>query len=583
MPSPFDDLLRSAFQLHQSGQLPHAENIYRHILQHEPTHPDALHLLGVIALASKDYDSAIDHIRRALFLKPDFAPAHHNLALALQAKGQLDHAIDAFRQAVALSPASWEFQANLGVALRQSGAVDDAIAALQRAIQLSPNSAAAYTNLGLAFMDKGLLDKSISAHRRAISLDPNSHQAHNNLGIALKNAGQLDAAIDSYQNALALDLNFADAHFNLGQALLDHANPNAAIASFQRAIDLNPAHTAAINNLALAHFRAGHYDQARTGLTKVLSLNPNHANGHWNLGALLLLHGRFEQGWKEYEWRHQSPDAVASPRHFPQPQWTGHQDLKDKIILLHAEQGLGDAIQFIRYADMVAHLGAKVLVECPPPLLRLFQSIPAIHHLFPRGQPLPPFDFHRSLLSLPLAFHTTLQTIPATIPYLTAPQSPPLPHDHLNVGLCWAGNPLHKNDPQRSIPPSFFSPLSSLKSIQFHSLQKPRDNAPPFPFPLLDQTNHWHDLADTASLIAQLDLVITVDTSIAHLAGALGKKVWSLLPYVPDWRWLLTRDDSPWYPTMKLFRQPTSNDWKSVIHNVLKELNRQITPIRIQI
>jgi hypothetical protein len=309
-----------------------------------------------------------------------------------------------------------------------------------------------------------------------------------------------------------------------------------------------------------------------------VSLRTDYAEAHWNLALTLLLNSNLPEGWREFEWRLKIPEIVA-PRDFSQPGWNGS-DLRGKTILVHDEQGFGDAIQFARYLPMVAERGGNIILGCARETAGLFQTMPAIGRVLTSGQPMPGFDAHVPLLSLPLMFGTTLSTIPAKVPYLTAPaegvenwrRKIGAGDGRVRVGLAWAGRPTHKNDPRRSMRLDQFAPLANIKSVCFYSLQKgeaARQSAsPPAGMQWVDWTDDLHDFADTAGLVANLDLVICVDTAVAHLAGAMGKPVWVLLPFVPDWRWLLNRDDSPWYPTMRLFRQSTAGDWDGVIQRV---------------
>jgi hypothetical protein len=314
---------------------------------------------------------------------------------------------------------------------------------------------------------------------------------------------------------------------------------------------------------------------------KALQIDPHYPEAHCNMSFVYLLTGNFEEGWKEYEWRRRLKGSVQ--REFSQPLWDGS-DIHGKTILLYAEQGFGDTIQFIRYIPFVAQKNAIVLVECQDELASVIQDIEGVNRVFVFGEQLPEFDVHCPLLSLPLVFDTTLETIPAEVPYIKADSilvqrwKNKLKHDNskLKIGLSWAGRPTHKRDRQRSISFDTFSPLLQINEVTFYSLQKGeaagQAKNPTKGMKLIDYTDEMRDFSDTAAFIENLDLIISVDTAVAHLAGALGKPVWTLLPFAPDWRWMLHREDSPWYPTMRLFRQPSPGDWGSVINNVLRNL-----------
>jgi tetratricopeptide (TPR) repeat protein len=535
----------------QSGQIREADNLYRQILRIDPAHAGAMHYLGLAAHQQQNNDLAIDLIGKAIALNPRVAEAHNSLGVALLANGRVDQAIAAFEKAITLKSNLASAHYNLGNALNQAGKLDEAIAAYRTAITSNPKLRKAYLCLGDALMKQRQFAAAISAYRDAVSLDPSDAHAHSQLGDAMRNSERLDEAIAAYQNAVALNADLPEAYCNLGNCFRRMGEPDKAIDSYQQAI------------------------RAR----------PDYAQAHYNLGLLLLARGDFSAGWAEYEWRWKCEDFAAARRNFQQPQWEG-QTLNRRTILLHAEQGFGDAIQFIRYVPLVIERGGTVIVECRAELVRLFdmmaEQTPGGFQIVPRGQPLPPFDVHAPLLSLPRLFATTAATVPNALPYLHAdPRDAAKWRDllagyaELKVALVWSGHPGHKNDKQRSMSTELLMPLTRLPGIKFFSLQKraaTEDKAIVSQLNLVDWTEQLHDFADTAALIAHLDLVIAVDTAVVHLAGAMGKPVWTLLPFVPDWRWLAERTDSPWYPSMRLFRQPAKADWASVIDRVAQAL-----------
>ena len=350
-----------------------------------------------------------------------------------------------------------------------------------------------------------------------------------------------------------------------------------AISSHSTAIGLNPQLTEAYSNLGNAFTDFGKIDQAIAAYRQAISLKPDYAQVHWNLAIALLLKGDYAEGWCEYEWRWKCEDQSA--RRFTQPLWDGG-DLTGRTILLHAEQGFGDTLHFIRYAALVKDRGGRVIVECQQELIGLLKQLTSVTQWITRGQPLPPFDVHRPLLSLPFVFGTTLENIPQQTPPLQAPANRVEQWRHrvadksvvLKVGLAWAGNPHHKNDRNRSILLSQLMPLLEIPHIQFFSLQK---GASTDGTNLLNLTTELHDFNESAALISNLDLIISVDTSVVHLAAAMGKPTWVMLPFAPDWRWLQQRDDSPWYPSIRLFRQTRIGDWPGVIDQVAAELARR--------
>jgi hypothetical protein len=419
--------------------------------------------------------------------------------------------------------------------------------------------------------------------RQILSQNSNHPDALHLLGIVLGRQGKSTESIQSFRQALQLQPNSAQLHHNLGFALrLAGAHPTESMPHFQRAIQLNPNIPDAHNNLGISHKELLQLDAAEKCFEKAIQLNPNFVDAHWNLALVLLTRGDFPRGMGEYLWRKKRVLNPPLPV-IPQSPWTGD-DPRDKTILLYPEQGMGDAIQFVRYVPHLAPRAVGIILGAAPDLATLFQRSFPQTTVATVGSPNPPFNSNCSLLDLPLLFGTDLKTIPATIPYLTP--DPALVEkwartlgprtSRKRVALAWAGNPNHPNDRLRSLDPALLAPLAQIQGIDLYSLQKNRPTNPPN-LSLMDFTAQLKDFDETAALIQNLDLVIAVDTSVAHLAGALGKPTWLLLPYVPDWRWLLERSDSPWYPTMRLFRQPTLSDWPSVIAAVASAL-REFAP-----
>lgn len=415
-----------------------------------------------------------------------------------------------------------------------------------------PDNAIAMQYLGVISYQNEKHEEAAGLIKRAIEIQPAIPDFHNNLGLVFHAMGELGQAMECYRQAIALNANYAQAWNNLGLALEAGGRPAEAIPAYERAI----------------------------------ALQPEFAQAHWNLSLVLLAIGDFSRGWREYEWRLKTPELAGEAQRFPQPAWDGN-PLSGKTILLHPEQGFGDAIQFIRYVPRLTSLGGNIMVEVQPALKRLFAQIPGIERVIVKGEPLPHFDVHCPLLSLPFHFGATLDNLPAEVPYLSAdPHSAELwrqriPDTHgarMKIGLVWAGNPKHKNDRNRSIGLDQFNVLGDIPSLAFFSLQKGsganQAGQTALNFHVHDLMEYVEDFADTASLIGQLDLVLCVDTSVAHLAGAMGKPTWVLLPFASDWRWLQERSDSPWYPSMRLFRQRKIGDWGEVllrVHEALAE------------
>ncbi len=609
----FPETLAVALQHHEAGRLLQAAQLYHEILQQNPAQIDVLQLLGIIAAESDNYELAIECFTKALKVNPSIPDCYYNLGNVLQSQGRQEEAIVHYRQALRLNPNHIEAHNNLGHALAKQGNVEAAIASYQQSIALEPNSAELYSNLADALMMQNHFEEAITYYQQALTLQPNSAEVHNYLGVALqqkrieeatahyqqavnlepkapgahinlgnvlREQGQLQTAITHYRRAVTLDPHFPEAHYILGAALTEEGQLQMAILHYQRALALNPNYLDAYNNLGVALMEEGQLQSAITRYQQALALNPNSARVHYNLSLALLKSGDFQQGFAEHEWRWQTEDTPNRP--FFQPLWDGS-SLEGKTILLHGEQGLGDQIQFIRYVPLVAQYKGRIVVECSPPLARLFTTIVGISQIITRGESLPKFDVHAPLMSLPEILGTTLETIPATIPYLHPMASIPLgletsPNVRLKVGIVWGGNLRFKGDHKRSCTLSYFLKLLN-PNIAFFSLQKgPQVDeltklSPQVP--IQDLSSQLNDFADTASIVAQLDLIISVDTSVAHLAGALGKPTWVLLPFSPDWRWMLKRDDSPWYPTMRLFRQSHRGDWVGVFEQVKQALHNQ--------
>jgi tetratricopeptide (TPR) repeat protein/ADP-heptose:LPS heptosyltransferase len=606
---------------YQRGDLDSAIKYIRKELQVNPSNPDAYNNLGLAFLANKQLDEAITNFSRSLELNPRSPLAHYNLGLAFQEHGRPNEAISCYRKAVQFNPRFVEAYNNLGINLRTIGNLDEALTFYQKALQLNPGLANTYNNLGLLLQDKGNTDEAITYYQKALQLNPNLADAYNNIGNAYREKGQFDQAIIYCKKALQFNPNFADAYNNLGYALHEKEQFNDAISYYQKALKLNPQMADAYNNLGLALQRLGQTDEAITYYQKALSIDNNfsdaynnlglayHDKGqieealrqyqkalkikpdsvfpHWNMSLSLLLSGNFAEGWKEYEWRWKT--KYSMPRNFSQPLWDGT-DINGKTILLHGEQGFGDSIQFIRYAPLVAARGAQIIIECQKELVSLLKTAACVEQVIAHGDPLPEFDVHCPLMSLPLVFNTNPGTIPAQIPYLHADKKSvqrwkeKLLSDGPNVkiGLAWAGRPTHTMNRFRSLNLNTFAPLTRIHNADYYSLQKGNESEqainPPQRMRLINHTSDLIDFADTAALIQNLDLVISVDTAVAHLAGALGKPVWTLLPFSPDWRWMLKREDSPWYPTMRLFRQQKPGEWELVISKIMEALNRFLNP-----
>jgi tetratricopeptide (TPR) repeat protein len=574
--------LAEAMRHHGAGRLREAEALYRQVLAVEPTHAIALHHLGIVAHQTGRQEMGIELLRQTIKQRPDWPEAHSNLGNLLRGNGQFDEAITVCRRAIALKPDFAEAFNNLGFALQGKGQIDEAIGVLQRAIALNPNLAEAHNNLGNALKEKKQIREAVSCFRQGIALHPKSAEAHNNLGAVLSELGETLAAIAEFREAIALRPNYAIALNNLGCALKDLGQDEQAIAVFRQAIGHSSALAEGHSNLAGALGNLGRNEEAIAASREAIAQSPTLAAAHMSMGIALLSSGDFEQGWNEYEWRCRHEGFRVPERAHGQPVWDGS-PLEGRSLLIYTEQGLGDSIQFVRYLPLLIQQGSKVVIECQAEVERLVRLTGWDCQIVKRGEPLPHFDLHCPLLSLPRAFGTTLSNLPSEVPYLKADaedakmwQHRLAERDRLKVGLVWAGSAGHKNDRNRSMGLSQLGALRHVPGVRFFSLQKGelgvQYETEGAPLELINWTAELGDLADTAALISNLDLVIAVDTGVAHLAGALSKPVWVLLPAVADWRWLREGEDSPWYPTMRLFRQKSAGDWAGVVDRVAETL-----------
>jgi tetratricopeptide (TPR) repeat protein len=586
-------ILETGLRHHQAGHLAAARASYVHALKLQPRQADALHLLGLVAHQLGQHAVALETIGRAIEIEPNVALYRSSLGNALKALDHMDEAARAYADAIRLEPGFAEAQYNLGTVLTASGRTDDALAAYTAAISLKPDFAEAHAALGTGLLELGRLDEALAAYQRAIGCKPDYAEALANLGKTLQGLGRLDEALAAYAAAIRVGPDSAEAHSNRGNTLRALGRLDDAAAAHSTAIRLRPDFPEAHYNLGNTLTALGRRDEAIGAYNQAIHIRPDFVEAHVNLGMELLLSGDFARGWEEYEWRLLGASRHRASRPFSQPRWLG-EPLNGRRILLHAEQGLGDTIQFCRYAPLVAAArGGRVILEAPRPLLRLLSGLRGVTQLVAAGDPIPAFDVQCSLMSLPLAFRTRLDTIPAQIPYLTtSPDKAAYWRDRLGprarrrIGLVWSGGfradqpELHAVNERRNIPLRVIAQLNQ-PDIDFVSLQKGepaeselvalKDEVWPGGS-LINAAPDLDDFDDTAGLIAALDLVISVDTSTAHLAAAMGKPVWLLNRFDSCWRWLEHREDSPWYPTLRLFRQTTPGDWQGVIERVAAEL-----------
>lgn len=506
---------------------------------------------------------------------------HFSNGLKLQLEEKFEEAERFYELVLGEDPNHFDSLHHLGILYFQTGNFSLSAEFINKAILLNPNNAASYSNLGLTLQKLGRYEESVASFDLAIQIHPYYHEAFFNRGISLYDLGRFEEAVESYDKAILLKPDYVDAFTNKGASLYAMRRLEDAVESYDQAISINPRFADAYANLGIALHDLKRFDEAIAGYDRALSINPIYEVALWNKANALLLNGDYELGWHFYEWRWKIKDLGIQHGNFSQPVWSGAESLEGKTILIHCEQGLGDSIQFCRYAKLVKNLGAKVVFEVPSPLATLFRDLDGVDQLIEKGSPSPSFDFHCLLMSLPLAFKTHIATIPTPTSYLTSDaalreawklklgeKTKP------RVGIVWSGSTEHKNDKNRSLSlrqllkhlPLNYEYVSLQKEIRDTDMETLRESS------VKHFGDSLKDFTDTAALCCLMDLVISVDTSVAHLCGALGKKTLILLPYVPDWRWLLDRTDSPWYDSVQLYRQSIDRQWDSVLQQINTDL-----------
>jgi tetratricopeptide (TPR) repeat protein len=556
----------------------------------QPDYAEAHSNRGNTLRELRRYAEAVESCDRALALAPGFAEAHCNRGSALHALGRFDEALASFDRALALRPAYTDALCSRSASLHALKRYDEALAACDRTIALQPDYAQAHSNRGNTLREMRRYDEAVDACDRALALAPDFAESHCNRGSALHALQRFDEALASFDRALALQPAYADALCNRGAALHALKRYDEALAACDRAIALQPVHAQAHSNRGVVLQDLMRCQEALASYDRALALRPDFAGAHNNAALCRLLIGDYERGWRQHEWRWQTDQLASERRNFPQPLWLGSGELAGRTILLHAEQGFGDTLQFCRYVPLVAARGARVILEVQRPLQDLMRTLAGVAQVISRGELLRAFDLHCPLLSLPLALRTEVDTIPAHMPYLAAPEDKVRAwrdrldgHEKRRIGLVWAGNPrkelanCNRIDVLRSMEFAQLAPLFEVSDCEFYSLQKGDDAVSQLRDSVLrrhvvDWTDDLHDFSDTAALIENLDLVITVDTAVAHLAGALNKPIWLLNRYNTCWRWLLDREGSPWYPTARLFRQDAGRQWDGVVARVCAAL-----------
>ena len=566
------------------GQFEQSEACFRRALQLNPNDPQVFYNLAALSNLRGEKSAAIDHYRRAVQLQPQFAEAHYNLGNLLVESERWAEAEQTFAAALASKPNHFKALTCLAQVESRLGKHALCEANWRHAIERDPRNAELHFQLGSELQSQGKLAAAVESLRLAVLYEPRHSEAQNNLGCAYRALQQIQQAEQCFRLAIAAMPDSPQAHYNLGGILYELGQLDEAVASHRRALELRPHDLATRNNLGNLLYELGHLDESLVHLEQTLSVDSELPSAHYNRALVWLSQGRMPEGWAEYEWRWRCLDPA--PQRLNEPLWDGTPQ-PDKKLLLQSEQGLGDTIQFIRYLPLVRKLCPQTVVQIQPALLPLLEQS-GITGLIPHTAPLPPIDLQMPLASLPWVFGTTLETIPLDIPYLHA-STPLIDHwrerlaqySGLKVGIAWQGSRTYRGDRYRSIPLSSFAPLAQVPGIRLLCLQKGPGVDQMIPLreelEVVDLGSEIDESAgpfmDTAAIMKNLDLVITSDTATAHLAGALGVKVWVALRIGPDWRWLAERQDSPWYPSMRLFRQSVFGHWLPVFEemaNVLK-------------
>lgn len=576
--------------LRAMGRRDEALEIFDKALKINPRSPETLANRGHLLTDLDRLPEALESFGRALIERRDFVDALVGRGVILQRMKRYVDALVSFNRAIELDPKNVDVLLHRAAVLYELKRYGEIVETCDRALTLDPRRALLHYNRAVALGALGRMAEALVSYERAIALNPNHVESYFNRGNVLQSLGRFQDALASFQRVIALDPQHARAWNNSGNVLLELKRHDEALKCFDRVIELEPAFGEAYYNRGNVLLELERIPEALEHYKKAASLRGDISDIPFNEGIARLLLGDLREGFKRYEGRFDKREQAPLRRNFPQPLWSG-EDLSGKTILLHSEQGHGDSIQFVRYAPLLARQGARVILEVHEPLQTLLQGVEGVARTVTRDQPLPAFDTHQHLLSLPNVFGTELGTIPADVPYIQAPADriakwrDRIPRtEPLRVGLCWSGNPEVKIDARRSIGLARLAPLLSVAGVQFVSLH--REVRPEHAEALrsLPQLLHFgeeiSDFADTAAVISELDLVISSDTAVLHLAGAMGKPLWILTSLSPDWRWLLQREDSPWYPTAKLYRQPRMDDWESVIERVRGDLMQLVQSTR---
>ena len=567
-----------------AGRLNAASAEYEAALGEAPDHADALHLLGLLRVSQGRGEEGTALLRRAADRTPGLPAVWYNLSLALSGARQSEEAIACLQRAVALNPGYAEAHLALGQAAKAGGRNEEAAASYRRALAAAPCDVPLLNRLGIACADVGLLGEAEDCLRRAVAAAPANAAAHANLGVLFQRQERLEESVAAFRRALELTPADPAVLVRLGMSLTEQNQPQEAMDCYQAALAVRPDDPEALFWLGVLQGELHRHAEAIETYQRVLALRPGEVRARFNLALLRLAQGDFAAGLPAYESRWETGQLKPPPHVRERPRWTGEPLADRQTLLLYAEQGFGDTLQFINYAPLAAARGGRVILQAPSQLKALLERVPGLAGVFDEDEPLPPFDLQCPLLSLPLVFETRLDTIPPPLPLTPPPERLAewawvrTAGTQRHVGIAWAGNPKHANDRKRSMSLAIFRRILDIRGCRFHLLLpelRAGDEAEFATLPeVADYRGRIRDFADTAAIISHLDLVVTADTAVAHLAGAMDHPLCVLLSFRHDWRWLLDREDSPWYPGARLFRQERPGDWDGVLARVGAELAR---------
>ena len=589
--------LQRAIGFHQTGKLQQAELICQQILQIHPQHFTALHLLGVIAYQVENFEIAVDLIQQAVKVDPNQSSCFFSLGLTLKKQGRLGEAINAYYKVLEIEPKNADAYNNLGNILGLSGQLEEAVDTYRKALEINPDDIRTYNNLSVVFQKQGKLAEAIDTYYKILEIDPTDVGVCRSLGMLLTEQGKLEEAIEAYYKVLEIDSTDAGIYNNLGILLKEQGKFKEAIDAYCKALEIFPGYADAYNNLGNVLQLQGDFEDAAVVYKKALEINSQFSEAHKNLGMLLLLTGELEHGWEKYEWRWKCHDFPSENRNFPQPLWDGT-GLSDKSVLVWTEQGVGDEIMFANMLDTLSWMADEIITECEERLVPLFQrSFPKIQFVSREQKPNPilldkDIDYQVPIGSLAQWLRKNESQFPKKGSYLSASSEKVsqlrdkykrLTDDRFLVGISWKsinhGIEKEKSTILENWTPILSQPDCFFVNLQYGDIKQEIGEYYSSTGILIytdQEINPLTNLDDFAAQISALDLVISISNTTVHISGALGKKVWTLLPYVPDWRWMLKREDTPWYPTMKLFRQNQINDWSNVFQQVSLALKLHI-------